>query len=161
MDKEKVQTKRDAKDRAKTDSLMHGFDEPEKSSLFSMKLLIILAIAILLGLGTGFYFAGGTSNAISGEELTSKSDVKQGQTYGSDDTGTFKDTAEGSVVDGGVDGEGAFSLKREGGPSQTVAMTSSTVDLSLFIGKKVKVWGKTEKAQKAAWLMDVGRLEVL
>jgi hypothetical protein len=39
-------------------------------------------------------------------------------------------------------------------------MTSSVVDLSLVLDKKVKVWGETQAAQKAGWLMDVGRVEV-
>ena len=40
-------------------------------------------------------------------------------------------------------------------------MTSSVVDLSQFVDRKVKVWGSTQTAQVAGWLMDVGRVEVL
>ena len=36
-----------------------------------------------------------------------------------------------------------------------------SVDLSKFIGKKIKVWGATQTAQHAGWLMDVGRIQVL
>jgi hypothetical protein len=42
-----------------------------------------------------------------------------------------------------------------------VYLTSSTVDLSPFVGKKVRVWGQTFTGQKAGWLMDVGLVEVL
>jgi len=38
--------------------------------------------------------------------------------YGSNDTKTFKDTAEGTLKEGGIDGEGAFHLERPGGDSQ-------------------------------------------
>ena len=30
-----------------------------------------------------------------------------------------------------------------------------------YIDKKIKVWGQTQTAQYAGWLMDVGRVEVL
>jgi hypothetical protein len=80
---------------------------------------------------------------------------------GSNDTKTFKDTAEGTLKTGGIDGEGAFHLERPGGDSQNVYMTSGTVDLSKLIDKKIKVWGQTQAAQHAGWLMDVGRIEVL
>jgi len=33
--------------------------------------------------------------------------------------------------------------------------------LSKFVGKNIKVWGQTQSAQYAGWLMDVGRVEVL
>ena len=52
-------------------------------------------------------------------------------------------------------------MVRPGGDSQNVYMTSGTVDLSKFINKNIKVWGQTQAAQHAGWLMDVGRIEVL
>lgn len=77
------------------------------------------------------------------------------------DTKTFKDQAEGILREGGVEGEGSFHLERPGGTSQNVYLTSSTVDLSPYIGKRVRVHGQTFAAQKAGWLMDVGLVEVL
>ena len=77
------------------------------------------------------------------------------------DKKTFKDNAEGILRDGGIEGEGQFHLERPGGISQNVYLTSTTVDLSQLIGKKVRVWGETFSAQKAGWLMDVGLVEVL
>jgi len=35
------------------------------------------------------------------------------------------------------------------------------IDLESFTGKKVKVWGETISAQKAGWLMDVGKIQVI
>lgn len=87
--------------------------------------------------------------------------VTSGKTYGVADEKAFPDTATGKLTIGGVDGEGSHHLQREGGESQTVYLTSSIIDLSLFVDKQVKVWGQTFEAQKAGWLMDVGRLEVL
>lgn len=80
---------------------------------------------------------------------------------GSADAKTFKDSAQGELESGGIDGEGTHKLIRPGGDSQTVVLTSSVLDLSQFEGKRVKVWGETFAAQKAGWLMDVGKVEVL
>ena len=52
-------------------------------------------------------------------------------------------------------------MLRVGGVSQTVVLTSSATDLSKLVGMNVKVWGETFKAQKAGWLMDVGRIQVI
>ena len=73
----------------------------------------------------------------------------------------LKDTAEGTLQEGGISGEGTHHLVRPGGDSQTVYLTSSVVDLSSFIGKKVQVWGLTVSGKKAGWLMDVGKVKVL
>ncbi len=71
----------------------------------------------------------------------------------------FKDKAEGILKEGGIEGEGTFHLERPGGLSQNVYLTSSTVDLSKFIGKQVTVWGQTMQARTAGWLIDVGLVE--
>lgn len=80
---------------------------------------------------------------------------------GSTDTKTFRDQATGTLESGGLNGEGTHRLVRDGGPSQTVYLISSVVDLETFIGKKVQVWGETIRGQKAAWLMDVGRVKLI
>jgi len=61
----------------------------------------------------------------------------------------------------GFDGEGTHKLLREGGESQTAYLTSSVLDLDLFVGHKVEIWGETFAAQKAGWLLDVGAVKVL
>ncbi len=138
--------------------LMNNF-ENKTTSIFTPKLLIILVIVMLLGVGSGYLLSkkgtnlGGTKTSISlpgGKSIV-----------GSSDTKTFKDTAEGVLKLGGIDGEGAYHLVRPGGDSQNVYVTSSIVDLSLFIDKKIKVWGETQSAKHAGWLMDVGRVQVL
>ena len=73
----------------------------------------------------------------------------------------LRDSAEGTLEGGGIDGEGTHKLIRPGGVSQTVYLTSSLLDLEQYVGKKVKVWGETFAAKKAGWLMDVGKVEVV
>jgi len=121
-----------------------------------------LLVLIVLGIGTGFIFAnrglplkGGTNG-----QITSSAQLSSGTILGSSDTTTFKDTTEGILKKGGLSGEGQYHLERPGGESQFVYVTSSTVDLSLLEGKKIKVWGQTQTAQHVGWLMDVGRVEV-
>jgi hypothetical protein len=142
-------------------SIMHSFKEA--GSIVPMKKALVIVILLsVLGAGTGYAlsrYSSSTGNDVP--ILPKKNTVATGQTFGSDDTETFKDTAEGVLKEGGIDGEGQYHLERPGGESQNVYMTSSTVDLSKFKGKKIKVWGQTQAAQKAGWLMDVGRVEVL
>lgn len=143
---------------------MHSFKEEKSSStLFTTQLFIFIVIAALLGVGSGYLLAhnGGKTGIASLDKVTRSSNVTKGQTYGDGDPAVFKDTAEGVMNDGGIDGEGSNHLVRPGGDSQNVYLTSSSVDLSQFIGRKVKVWGQTQKAQKAGWLMDVGKIQVL
>jgi hypothetical protein len=120
---------------------------------------LILAVVLLLGVGGGYLInaygpgAGPTSTA-KDEEGTTKG-------VGIADKKEFPDQAEGKLREGGIDGEGNFHLERPGGESQNVYLTSSTVDLTKFMGKKIKVWGKTFESEKAGWLMDVGFVENL
>ncbi len=153
------------KTKTKTDSnasIMHSFKD-SKNTTAKKKLITFLAVIALLGIGTGFVL--GKQNSTAGKNVPlSKSDnpSEKGKVFGSDDKETFKDTAEGIVKKGGIEGEGQYHLERPpGGEDQYVYMTSSSVDLSEFINKKIKVWGQTQTAQKAGWLMDVGRVEVL
>lgn len=140
--------------------VMHSFKDSKSSS--SSKTAFVLILLVLLGIGTGFTlsrYSGKTGTSIS--LIPSGNSASKGKTFGSSDTKTFKDTAEGTLKNGGINGEGQYHLERPGGDSQNVYMTSSTVDLSQFLGKKIKVWGQTQTAQTAGWLMDVGRVEVL
>lgn len=136
--------------------------ENNSSSIITPKIIMLLAVVVLLGVGTGYFLSksnvGPTSIINSGGGGSS---LGKGTVIGSNDLETFKDSTEGLLKDGGIDGEGQFHLQRPGGESQNVYLTSSSVDLSQFTGKKIKVWGQTQKAQKAGWLMDVGRIEVL
>jgi len=136
---------------------------PEKmNSVFTKNLFIFLVMAVVLGGMTGFISSNrkGSGNTLTTGTIDS-SKVSKGTVVGSDNTKIFKDTASGSLKEGGIEGEGQFHLVRPGGVSQNVYLTSSSVDLSKFVGRKIKVWGETQKAQYAGWLMDVGRVEVV
>lgn len=145
--------------------LLHNFDNAGKTSIFTSTFLTILIVAILLGIGTGFFLAGTKGTTVQttagGGVNTNGGSVTRGAVVGSDDTKTFKDVVEGELAEGGKDGEGQFHLIRPGGESQYVYLTSSTIDLSQYVKRKVKINGQTHEAQKVGWLMDVGRLEVL
>ena len=116
-------------------------------------------LIVIAGVVSGYYLFNRTSSKITSDYGNGGTDQTEAVT--ALDGKTFKDSAEGELVAGGVDGEGTHQLKRPGGESQTVALTSSVLDLSKFEGKKVKVWGETFAAQTAGWLMDVGKVEVL
>ena len=93
------------------------------------------------------------SKIVEGEE------IKVGVVYGNLSK-TFADSATGIIKSGGVNGEGTHNLERPGGVTQNAALTSSVVDLDLFVGKQVEVKGETNKSNKAAWLMDVGSIKI-
>lgn len=123
------------------------------------KYLGIALLVVLLGVGSGWFLSTRTlgtsgSNAAPG--------AKSGATEaGVGDTSTFKDTATGVLQTGGINGEGTYHLVRPGGDSQNVYLTSTVIDMSSFVGKKVQVWGQTITGQQAGWLMDVGKIKVV
>jgi len=130
------------------------------------KFIIFAVVAILTGILTGY----GSSrlnknpNLSNGNvaQLASEVDtIKVGDFFGITDKDTFSDSAQGYLEKGGVDGEGSHRLFREGGESQTVALTSSVTDLDDFVGMEIRVWGETNKAQVSGWFMDVGRVEII
>lgn len=127
------------------------------------KIILIFFLIIISGIITGFLIYAGKQLLAGKQTLFSlqKSVKKAKSSAGIQDKKTFKDKAEGTLREGGIDGEGQFHLERPGGESQNVYLTSTTVDLSQYLGKKVRVWGETFKAEKAGWLMDVGLVEVL
>lgn len=131
--------------------------EPGMKLLSKKTIIGVYVVLILLGIGTGYLLSRVSS---AGKGGTTSGSVNTGKVVGSTDTKTFKDSAIGVIQKDGTDGEGTHQLIRDGGPSQTVTLLSSVVDLDQYVGKKVKVSGQTLAAKKAAWLMDVGRVEL-
>lgn len=123
-------------------------------------LLIGGAVVIVVAGVAGGYLLSGGKPMVAGSSVAPGA-INSGKEVGVSDTATFSDTAQGVIQAGGLNGEGTHQLVRDGGPSQTVYLVSSIVDLDQFVGKKVEVRGQTFKAQKAAWLMDVGRVKIL
>jgi len=145
--------------------LLHNFDSKALTSKNNWPIVAgVIVGALILGILSGFGGNMLTSNN------SSKSPAKDGGVNGSPDgvesagildKETFKDDAEGVLKEGGFEGEGSFHLERPGGISQNVYMTSTTVDLSQFLNKKVRVLGATFESEKAGWLMDVGYIEIM
>jgi hypothetical protein len=150
-----------AKQSSEDRPVMQSFKSPKKG-IAGATVFFILVLMLALGLGAGYgasVISAKTGTSIVPQALNPNAPVS-GKTYGNGDPTVFKDTAEGTLQNGGIDGEGQYHLVRPGGDSQSVYLTSSSVDLSLFVGKKIKVWGQTQEAQKAGWLMDVGKVQV-
>jgi len=137
-------------------NFIHQIEEKKETGGMSyLSFFLIVAIAVIFGIAIGFI-----PSKLSRTTSTTKT-VSKEKMVGIADKKTFKDQAEGVLKEGGIDGEGNFHLQRTGGESQNVYLTSTAVDLSKFLGKKVRVWGETFQGEKADWLMDVGLVEVL
>ena len=148
------------------DKLIHPLtvDKSSSEEMPMKKMFLIFGLVILAGIASGFigsYLKGAMGGGSSSSSSTN-SKAKVVETAGIADKKTFKDSAEGTLKDGGHEsGEGSFHLDRPGGEDQTAYLTSSTVDLSKYVGKKIRVHGETFDAQHVGWLMGVGYVEVL
>jgi hypothetical protein len=129
---------------------------------------IIIIVAITIGFTASRLFPS-QSNSISSEDslvanqaaqIVEGEEIKTGVVYGNTSQ-TFSDHATGVVKKGGVNGEGTHTLDREGGADQDAALTSSVIDLDLFVDKKVEVKGETNTSRKAGWFMDVGSIKII
>lgn len=150
---------------ASADPTLKGTSSMRKASKMFIPLCVVVVVAgVLTGFGLDKLNAKGNGNTFQGQTIEKvakdAASIQSGQVFGSADESNFKDSAEGYMEAGGIDGEGTEHLLRPGGVSQTVYLTSSVTDLSKFEGMQVKVWGETFKGQKAGWLMDVGRVQV-
>lgn len=126
----------------------------------SVVLVVIAVLVVLSGIGTGYLLSGITGSTGKVEVAPgAKSDKNEAGL--SEDKTSKADRVTGKLEKGGIEGEGTHHLERDGGPTQNVYLTSSVVDLDDFVGRKVEVWGETNKGQKAGWLMDVVRLKVV
>lgn len=138
------------------ENLIHQIGTQVEVKMPAVNFFVFIALAVVFGVLIGI-----VPSRLSKKSSTGKTSTASSKSVGVVDKKTFKDSAEGILREGGIDGEGNFHLERPGGDSQNVYLTSTTVDLSEFFGKKVKVWGQTFSGQKAGWLMDVGLVEVL
>lgn len=138
---------------SKVTNLTKHFSEMSPSRL----LLIVIVASVVLGTITGYVMAtkGSSDKIVTPLGNTAPTAPQQ-------DTRTFRDFAEGVIKakpqpSDNEYTEGTHTLEREG--AVPVALTSSVVDLSKYEGKKVKIFGETQKALKEGWLMDVGKVE--
>ena len=111
------------------------------------KKLIIPLVVVLLGVASGWGLSrksglpAGTSAQLTSPESITANNLKIGEIVGVPDEKSFRDKAEGVLVEGGFEGEGSHHLVRPGGDDQNVYLTSSIVDLSLFVNHKIIIWG--------------------
>ncbi len=123
----------------------------------------ILVSSIVLGIGAGYILASGkTTGSLTTTTSDGKNTTSGAPKTAAQDKSTFRDFAEGTIEKREAPKEGEYTegthvLVRTG--AVPVALTSSVVDLSEYEGKKVVVYGETQKAIKAGWLMDVGLVE--
>lgn len=128
--------------------------------------LVICIVAVGAGVLTGFgaFKLKNKNQNIDNQVqnvVANPDQIKDGDVFGVQNKDAFADNATGYIEKGGIEGEGSHKLLREGGASQTVALTSSVVDLDKLVGTQSKVYGETFKANKAGWFMDVGRVEII
>lgn len=122
---------------------------------------LISLVVVLAGIGVGYLFSGvGKGSSILSNDSGNKIIVTQNEA-GIADESKFSTTTDGELAEGGIGGEGNYHLIRGSGPSQYAYLTSSSVDLAPFVGKKVQIWGETMSGKKAGWLIDVGKIKVM
>ena len=137
----------------------------DRDKSFLPVVMIFLVVAIV-GFYSGAWLKVKNSGKAISPELSKiqaevpQTGVKVGDIFGSANEKIFKDQATGVLDKGGFNGEGTHKLVRVGGVSQTVYLTSSTIDLDPLVGHQVTIYGETFKGQKVGWLMDVGRAKV-
>jgi len=165
MDIPNLSTNQEAPIKINDDSQVNK-NKPNNKSIITIVIVVIAAIA------AGFWI----SRFWPSQSTVSLSDMESGQTVGADaispdalEVGVvygekekaFKDSATGTLESGNINGEGTHILKREGGETQWAALISSTVDLDLFVDKKVEIEGETHSSTKANWLIDVGNIKII
>lgn len=145
--------------------VLRSFSNPNQSGAAKKAHVPLIAIAlavVLAGAATGWAIAKVESPSSSSEQAAVNQGELAGDEAGIGDESKFeKETPEGVLVEGGLDGEGTHHLDRGAGPDKMVYLTSSVINLDNWVGKKVRVWGNTMTAQKAPWLMDVGKIKVI
>ncbi len=133
---------------------------PQGKDKKSLYLIAGAFLVVLAGVTTG-WFLSGRSPAAGAPEEAAPGVEKSATEEGIADEETFRDSAEGILEEGGIDGEGTHHLVREGGPTKYAYLTSTVIDLEQYVGKKVEIWGETISARHAGWLMDVGKIKVI
>lgn len=124
----------------------------------TLMLLLGSLLVVVAGIFSGWYLTGPKATVTNPVSETNTSqiekEIQEGDIEGLDE-------AEGTLVEGGIEGEGTHHLERDGGPSKYVYLTSTVMDLEGMVGKKVHVWGETLSSVKAPWLMDVVKITEL
>lgn len=117
-------------------------------------------VVVLAGVGTGYLLSGGINANEIAQDETLKTDLKgEAQEAGEVKSEDVQEVV-GTLVEGGVEGEGTHTLDRGLGPQKNVTLFSTSLNLDNFVGKKVTVWGETVSSENSSWLMDVNKIKV-
>ena len=142
--------------------VLKSFPKPKtiKETLF---IVLGSLLVVVMGIATGWLLSRKAvgKEAVNGVSKVAPGAQKGAQEAGLSDEATFRDSAEGALLEGGIEGEGTHHLDRGLGEDKFVYLTSTVIDLQGFVDRKVKVWGETIKGKKAGWLMDVGKIKVV
>ena len=158
-----------------TDTQLPNFSQVKPTGAVKLNKLVVAAL-VLLGVGVGLILGQkqpssntaaktaaqetpGALKTVSTDSITDPSQLEIGKMYGSNSP-IFKDKATGIIEKGGINGVGTHTLKRAGGVTQNAALTSSILDLDLFVGKTVEVTGETNASNKAGWFLDIGSIKI-
>jgi hypothetical protein len=146
----------------KKPSIMKKFPSGISKSSGNFPIIIGSILIVLFGVGTGWLLSG--SRASTGKNVPAAVSGGGDAMNTGDESEVGEATeeaheAEGTMLEGGLDGEGTFRLEREGGPSQTICLTSTVLDLSSFVDKRVMLWGETMSSVQCPWLMDVVKIK--
>jgi len=122
----------------------------------------LTVVIVLLGLLTGWLIAQittGNARAVATEtpnteKVTTSENIQN-------ESDQFPLIGEGTLEDGGNEGDGTHKLIRTG--DGNVYLLSTVLSLDSFVGKKVQVWGKTLTAtnESTGWLVDVTKVKLL
>src|SRR3989344_1116364 len=139
-------------------SVLKSFPQGSGMKKRFLNMIIAPIVVVLLGIGTGFLLSRTSSGTSGGITVNTKTQDGSNKTV--EESVDFSEFSEeeapiGILQKGGIEGEGTHRLERPGGPTKSVYLTSTVLDLESYVGKKVQVWGETLSAVKAGWLMDV------
>lgn len=145
----------------KTTEVMKKF--PKGPSRKTLNTLLVSLLVVAVGVGTGWALSGKKTQTKTASNTNTQVTTQNSSTEAgiADTSGFDKESPQGTLVEGGIEGEGQYHLERPGGSSQNVYLTSTVIDLQSFVGKKVQIWGNTLSAVHAGWLMDVGKIKVI
>ncbi len=143
-----------------SDNLVKKVETKNMKKTITMSFVAFLVVAF--GILSGWLLSGraGAKNSPSTSQKQEENMVKNEDEAGLATTEDSWHTAEGKLLEGGIDGEGTYHLDRGTGPSQFVYLTSTVIDLQKFVGKDVQLWGETISGKDAGWLMDVLKIKV-
>src|SRR3990167_4276781 len=92
--------------------LLHSFNGSEAQCMSKSTFIMALVFVILLGITSGYVVVSNSTSSPSSPQasnITSSSQISKGIVVGSNDAKTFKDSTEGVLKNGGIDGEGQRS----------------------------------------------------